>query len=127
MANSIVSQGSTAIMTLEGDVDINTTGDLRDQMSAIGSGTQQISVQAGHVTYIDSSGIALLLLAKQTAEKFGAGFSIDSISAEVVKVIQLAKLDAVLPVRAASTQSAPNQQSGSGPADNQGDFSDIFD
>jgi len=127
MANSIVSQGSTAIMTLEGDVDINTTGDLRNQMSAISSGTQQVSVQAGHVTYIDSSGVALLLLAKQTAEKFGARFSIDSVSAEVVKVIQLAKLDAVLPVSAASTQSQPNQQQSGGPAADQGDFSDIFD
>ena len=123
MANTIVSQGPAAVITLEGDVDINTTGDLRNQMSVIAAGTQQVSVQAGHVTYIDSSGVALLLLAKQMAEKVGATFSIDSVSAEVVKVIQLAKLDAVLPISAAPAQRPQNQA----PSTDQGDFSDIFD
>ena len=123
MANTIVSQGPAAVITLEGDVDINTTGDLRNQMSVIAAGTRQVSVQAGHVTYIDSSGVALLLLAKQMAEKVGATFSIDSVSAEVVKVIQLAKLDAVLPISAAPAQRPQNQA----PSADQGDFSDIFD
>ena len=123
MANTIVSQGPAAVITLEGDVDINTTGDLRNQMSVIAAGTRQVSVQAGHVTYIDSSGVALLLLAKQMAEKVGATFSIDSVSAEVVKVIQLAKLDAVLPISAAPAQRSQSQAPGA----DQGDFSDIFD
>ena len=123
MANTIVSQGPAAVITLEGDVDINTTGDLRNQMSVIAAGTQQVSVQAGHVTYIDSSGVALLLLAKQMAEKVGATFSIDSVSSEVVKVIQLAKLDAVLPITAAPAQRPQSQA----PSTDQGDFSDIFD
>jgi len=123
MSNSLAFNGGVATIILEGDVDINTTSSLKDQVLGV-AGVSQVDVQAHNVSYIDSSGVAILLLAKQCAEKIGASFTISSASPELVKVVQLARLETVLPVSATGTPVSP---AGGTPQADDGDFSDIFD
>jgi anti-sigma B factor antagonist len=50
------------------------------------------------VTYIDSSGIASLVEAYQTAKKKGLRFGLLAVSEPVMSVLALARLDKVFPI-----------------------------
>ena len=56
--------GEHARVILSGDVDLQTTSDLEAEITKI-SGVQHLEIDASSVTYIDSSGVAVLLMARQ--------------------------------------------------------------
>ena len=123
MSNTIEMNGQTALITLAGSVDINTTGELRNAIQAVPTSTTAFVVNATDVRYIDSSGVAVMLLAKQVAERSSASFTITAVSPMVMKVLELAKLDQVFKIQSVvGSEPEPENKPGSGSTD----FSDLF-
>ena len=125
MANTIEMNGQTALITLAGSVDINTTGELRNAIQAVPTSTTAFVVNATDVSYIDSSGVAVMLLAKQVAERSSASFTITAVSPMVMKVLELAKLDQVFQIQSV-VGSEPEPEPENKPGSGSTDFSDLF-
>jgi len=89
--------GEHAKIVLSGDVDLQTTADLKSEIQNITDATR-LEIEAGDVTYIDSSGVAVLLLARQHCAQNNIALSLPTISDAVFRVLQIAKLDVMLPI-----------------------------
>ena len=97
MAFDVRQSGEHAKVVLSGDVDLQTTADLKSEIQNI-SGVTRLEIDAANVTYIDSSGIAVLLLARQHCTQNNIALSLPTISHAVNRVLQIAKLDTMLPI-----------------------------
>ena len=97
MAFDVRISGEHARVILSGDVDLQTTSDLKTEITKI-SGVTALEIDASAVTYIDSSGVAVLLMARQFCAQQNIALSLPSVSAAVHRVLEIAKLDKILPI-----------------------------
>ena len=97
MAFDVRRSGEHARVILSGDVDLQTTSDLKTEITKI-SGVTALEIDASAVTYIDSSGVAVLLMARQFCAQQNIAISLPSVSAAVHRVLEIAKLDKILPI-----------------------------
>ena len=97
MAFDVRISGEHARVILSGDVDLQTTSDLKTEITKI-TGVTNLEIDASAVTYIDSSGVAVLLMARQYCAQQNIAISLPSVSAAVHRVLEIAKLDKILPI-----------------------------
>ena len=97
MAFDIRVSGEHAKVVLSSDVDLQTTADLKSEIQSVTDVTR-LEIEAANVTYIDSSGVAVLLLARQHCAQNNITMSMPAVSEAVHRVLQIAKLDAMLPI-----------------------------
>ena len=97
MAFDVRISGEHARVILSGDVDLQTTSDLKTEITKI-AGVKNLEIDASSVTYIDSSGVAVLLMARQFCAQQNITLTLPSISAAVHRVLEIAKLDQILPI-----------------------------
>lgn len=93
----ITVEGDKATLVLSGDVDLQTTADLKNEISEL-SGITALDITAASVGYIDSSGVAVLLMTRQHCMASNIELTMSVISEPVFRVLQIAKLDQLLPV-----------------------------
>ena len=94
---TFVNDGRILRVTMEGSVDLSISPSLKtDVEQLISSDTLAVHLLASDVTYIDSSGVASLLFIKKLCQRFGCKFVFESISTQVIRVIELANLGIVL-------------------------------
>ena len=86
-----------AVLVLSGDVDLQTTADLKNEISEL-QGVKTLDIRASGVNYIDSSGVAVLLMTRQHCMTNGIELTLSVISTPVFRVLQIAKLDKLLPI-----------------------------
>ncbi|OGW55620.1 MAG: hypothetical protein A2Z46_01670 [Nitrospirae bacterium RBG_19FT_COMBO_55_12] len=90
------------LMRLKGDVDMNTSPDVRGGLSDVfkqgGSGFKALFIDMSQVRYMDSSGIATLIEAMQTCMKQGVRLRLVDLSPPVRDVFELARLAAVFEI-----------------------------
>ena len=103
MAFDVFIEDKLAKVVLSGDIDLQTTPDLKSTIMALTKITS-IEIDTSSVNYIDSSGIAVLLMVHQHCQKSKIDLSFSRISVPVLRVLQIAKLDNILPIT-----SAPNE------------------
>ncbi len=89
--------GDDATLILSGDVDLQTTAELKSEISEL-QGIAHLDIQAGNVSYIDSSGVAVLLMTRQHCLSNGIDMKLSVVSQPVFRVLQIAKLDKLLPI-----------------------------
>jgi anti-sigma B factor antagonist len=88
-----------AVAVLAGEIDLQQAPALRrGLLDCLREKTDMIVDLAG-VLYIDSSGIACLVEAYQTARKAGAYFALAAVSPGAMRVLQLSRLDLVFTIR----------------------------
>lgn len=98
MPFSFVKDTKTLILTLIGDIDLEITPEIKNQLQTRLDDTQNFTIDASQVGYIDSSGISILVIAMQTCNKNNVSFSISKASDELMRVIELAHLGKLLPI-----------------------------
>jgi anti-anti-sigma factor len=97
MAYQVSLNNKSLKVNLLGSIDLTETGTLKSEFEAImSSDVSVVTVYAGELDYIDSSGVASLLFMRKLCTRFGASLVFESISASAARVIQLANLDTVL-------------------------------
>lgn len=94
----------TSVVTLRGEIDLQNSPDLRKELLAWLAEGQDVVVDLSGVDYIDSSGIACLVEAYQTARHQGGNFSLAAISPAALRVLKLARLDEVFVIHEAVAQ-----------------------
>lgn len=108
MAFDVRISGENARVILSGDVDLQTTSDLKTEITKI-TGVTHLEIDASAVTYIDSSGVAVLLMARQFCAQQNIAISLPAVSAAVHRVLEIAKLDKILPIGQIVSSSNPGE------------------
>ena len=89
--------GDKATLVLSGDVDLQTTAELKNEISDL-TGISALDIIASSVSYIDSSGVAVLLMTRQHCLASNIELTVSSVSEPVFRVLEIAKLDKLLPI-----------------------------
>jgi anti-sigma B factor antagonist len=100
MAYQVRSEGDTTIVALSGEVDLDNSPQVRDVLLESISGKRGVLVEMSDVSYIDSSGIASLVEAYQSARSESTLFALVAVSDPAMRVLELARLDQVFSIHA---------------------------
>jgi anti-sigma B factor antagonist len=93
-----VSGPPSATVALDGEIDIATAPAVRRfLMAAISGGDVHLAVDMSGVTFIDASGIGVLVAAANRARQAGGGLSLLAPSRQVRRLLDVLHLDAILP------------------------------
>ena len=91
-------EGPVAVVALSGDVDLETSPRLRKALLDCVGARRGVLVDMAGVSYIDSSGVASLVEAFQSARKSKTPFALVSVSPAALRVLQLARLDSIFSI-----------------------------
>ena len=98
MSCEVSERDGATIVTLSGDIDLDSSPAMRESLMACVSSDSRVLVDMGAVSYIDSSGVANLVEAYRAAVDSNATFGLVNVSEAAMRVIELAKLDKVFSI-----------------------------
>ena len=85
-----------------GEIDISNTDKLRDSINlALEQPTEEVQLDFAGVSYIDSTGIGVLVGAAHRAEERSRRFAVVNAQPNVMRVVQLLGVDNEIDIRAA--------------------------
>ena len=87
-------------LKLVGDIDLEVTPEIKTRLNNQLEDAAGLHIDARNVSYIDSSGVSILIIAMHMCKKNDIELQITAISDEVHKVLKLARLDKLLPLGA---------------------------
>ena len=92
--------GAGHLMLLKGDVDMNTSPDVRNGLGEVfkQTGAKVLVINLSGVRYMDSSGIATLVEAMQNCMKQGMKLRLAELSPSVRDVFELARLSSIFEI-----------------------------
>jgi anti-sigma B factor antagonist len=108
MAFELRSQGDTTIVALSGDIDLDSSPQVRDVLLSSVGEKRGVLVEMSGVSYIDSSGIASLVEAYQSARRGSTPFALVAVSDAARRVLELARLDQVFSIHASISEALAN-------------------
>ena len=100
MSNDLRELGGKLVVALEGEIDLDRAPEVRRQLLDCTAHGRELLVDLSAVSYIDSSGIASLVEALQSADRGGTSLGLVSVSPEALRVFELARLDKVFTIHA---------------------------
>jgi anti-sigma B factor antagonist len=84
------------VLPLEGEIDLHVSPRISSALGAmIEQKPQRLVVDLSKVTYIDSSGLAVLIEGMQNVEAYGGKFILAGIQENVKPIFEIARLDQV--------------------------------
>ena len=109
MKHRIAQSGKAIVVSLEGDVDLQSSPDARGILLEAVERSARVVVDLSAVSYIDSSGIAALVEALQRSRqrKDGAALALAAVSDPVLRVLMLARLDRVFTIHPTLAEAVP--------------------
>ncbi len=98
MTNSVTEQAGKLVVRLNGDIDLEHAPEVRGLLLDCVGRDKDVVVDFTGVDYIDSSGVANLVEALQTANRQGTGFQLVSVTGQAMRVLELARLEKVFAI-----------------------------
>lgn len=93
------SHDGAAVLQVVGDIDMQTAGALRDQLSeCLEAGATRVVVDLSSVDFLDSSALGALVAAARTASESGGVLRVAAPRPHVRKIFQITRLIEVLGV-----------------------------
>jgi anti-sigma B factor antagonist len=87
------------VLPLEGEIDLHVSSEVAEQLRAmVARRPQMLVVDLGKVTYLDSSGLAVLIEAMQTVQEYGGKFALARVQESVQHIFEIARLYQVFQV-----------------------------
>jgi len=84
------------VLPLEGEIDLHVSPSIATSMKAkIAEKPPQFVVDLSRVSYIDSSGLAVLIEGMQNVNSYGGKFSLAGLQESVRPIFEIARLDQV--------------------------------
>lgn len=84
------------VLPLTGEIDLDVSPSVATSLAAmIGDKPKTLVVDLAKVSYIDSSGLAVLIEAMQNVNKYGGKFALAGLQANVRPIFEIARLDQV--------------------------------
>lgn len=98
MKIELSSQEGFQIIALQGEVDMHSATGLRERLLAALQSPAGLIVDMSGVSFIDSSGIAILVEGYKRAKQNSQAFALAGVRAAPMQVLQLTRLDKVFPL-----------------------------
>ena len=95
MEHSTTEESGALIVSLQGDVDLETSPRAREVLLDSVGRSKSVLVDLSGVPYIDSSGVASLVEAFQLAKRNDTEFALVCVNPAARRVLELARLDKV--------------------------------
>ncbi len=87
------------VLPLQGEIDLHVSPRVAGSLNAmLKEKPKQIVVDLSHVSYIDSSGLAVLIEAMQYVVAYGGKFALAGLQESVRPVFEIARLDQVFQI-----------------------------
>ncbi len=91
-----MTENSPNVVPLEGEIDLHVSPQIGAQLAAlIKQKPARVVVDLSKVTYIDSSGLAVLIEAMQNVGSYGGSFALTGLQDGVRPIFEIARLDQV--------------------------------
>jgi anti-sigma B factor antagonist len=97
-------EGGIGVVSLSGDVDLDSSPRVRTALLDCVRLKAGVLVDMSGVSYIDSSGVASLVEAFQSARKSQTSFGLVEVSEGAMRVLELARLDKVFSIYPSLTE-----------------------
>ena len=84
------------VLALDGDIDLYVSPAVRESLNAmIKKKPERIVIDLSRATYIDSAGVAALMLAKQEVEAYGGKFFLSGVQEIIRLILETSRLDRI--------------------------------
>ncbi len=91
--------GDKCVVTLEGEIDVYTAPRLKDALvGALEGGCLDLIIDMGNVTFIDSSGLGVLVGALRRAKERSGAVRLVCTRDNILKIFRITGLDKVFPI-----------------------------
>ena len=96
MSYKVSEQGNISTVFLTGEIDMDVADKAKGIILPLVESSKEVHINLKDVSYMDSSGISVLIESHQKAEEKNTKVIIKEISKSVLKVIMMAKLEQIL-------------------------------
>ena len=96
MSYTVNEEGNIATVHLDGEIDMDVTEKAKEVILPIVESGKEVHLNLKDVSYMDSSGISVLIESHQKALEKNTKVIIKDVSKSVLKVIMMAKLEQIL-------------------------------
>jgi anti-sigma B factor antagonist len=91
-------RGTSAVVAVDGEIDLGTAGQLRDHLAeCIRDETRDIVLDLSAVTFMDSTGLQVLIATQRRLEPLGGRLRLVGLRSGVAKVLKVTGLDQTFP------------------------------
>ncbi len=98
-ATPVARQHLANVLPLEGDIDLHVSPAVRESLNAlIKKKPERIVIDLSRATYIDSAGLAALILAMQEVEAYGGSFFLAGLQETLRSIFETSRLDGIFPI-----------------------------
>src|SRR5256885_16356844 len=95
-ATPVLRQYRPNVLPLEGDIDLHVSPVVTEALNAvIKKKPERIVIDLSRVTYIDSAGVAALILAMQEVEAYGGKFFLSGLQETLRSIFETSRLERV--------------------------------
>ncbi|MFC0432732.1 STAS domain-containing protein [Kutzneria buriramensis] len=97
----VSSEGTeTVVLAVAGEVDLGTAPSLEEAVTAAveSVGAKAVRIDLAEVSFMDSTGLRVLLSGRQHAERLGIGFTVANPRPHLLKVMRVTGIDGLLGV-----------------------------
>jgi anti-sigma B factor antagonist len=98
MEHAVREEANGLVVSLSGDVDLDSSPGAREVLLDCVGRKRRVVVDLSGVEYMDSSGVASLVEALQTAKRNGSFFALAAVQGTALRVLELARLDRVFQI-----------------------------
>ena len=96
MAYKVSENGNISTVFLDGEIDMDVTEKAKEIILPLVEAGKEVHLNLKDVSYMDSSGISVLIETHQKALEKGTKVIVKEVSKSVLKVIMMAKLEQIL-------------------------------
>ena len=96
MSYKITENGNVATVFLDGEIDMDVTEKAKEVILPLVEAGKEVHLNLKNVSYMDSSGISVLIESHQKALESNTKVIVKEVSKSVLKVIMMAKLEQIL-------------------------------
>ena len=94
LATPVARQHRPDVLALEGDIDLHVSPVVTESLNAvIRKKPERIVIDLSRATYIDSAGVAALILAMQEVEAYGGKFFLSGLQETLRSIFEISRLD----------------------------------
>ena len=95
-ATPMLRQDRANVLAIEGDIDLHISPAITEALNAmIKKKPDRIVIDLSRATYIDSAGVAALMLAKQDVEAYGGKFFLSGVQETIRLILETSRLDRI--------------------------------
>jgi len=95
-ATPVLRQDRANVLAIEGDIDLHISPAITEALNAmIKKKPERIVIDLSRATYIDSAGVAALMLAKQEVEAYGGKFFLSGVQEIIRSILETSRLDRI--------------------------------